>query len=257
MYIFALGTGATGPSKLVKPGDALIFNSNYNPADWETDDWPGNDSQDDKLPHTCPADGTNSGHEFKPPLPDDALEDLGHKNFSVETMKQVQWVHKMNCEWSSYREGLGLERILCDLEDKATITTETLKFALPRFITEIKKLDGLDYPGKTLYHLVVCIQFHLECQGFAFKLINDAAFKDLKYTLDNTMKAHTAQGIGNSVKQAEVLSAMDEDLIWNLGCLGTSNPYQLLNTVIFAIRKGFALRAGKEHRALRGIPFQS
>ena len=256
MYVFAPDTGATGSLKLVKPGDTLIFSSSYNPADWAADEWPGNDFQEAKLPRTCPADSMNIGHEFKPPLPDDALEDLGHKNFSMETMKQVRWVHKMYCEWHCYRDGLGLERILCDLEDKAMITVETLKFALPHFITEIKKLDGLDYPGKTLYHLVICIQFHLECQGFAFKLINDAAFKDLKYTLDNTMKARTVQGIGNSVKQAEVLSTMDEDL-WNLGCLGMSNPYQLLNTVIFAIGKGFVLRPGKEHMALCGFPFQS
>ena len=144
-------------------------------------------------------------------------------------------------EWHAYLEGLGLENIVCDLEDKATITAETLKFTLPHFITEVKKLDGSDYPGKTLYHLVICIQFHLECQGLAFKLINDAAFKDVKYTLDNTMKARTAQGIGNTIKQAEVLSAMDEDLLWSLGYLGMSNLYQLLNTVIFAIGKGFAL----------------
>ena len=137
------------------------------------------------------------------------------------------------------------------------MSAESLKFGLCRFITEIKKLDGSDFPGKTLYHLVVCIQLFLESQGFGFKLINDPAFKELKYTLDNTMKACTVMGIGNSIKKAEVLSATDEDLLWSLGFLGTSNPDQLLNTVIFCIGKGFALHAGREHRALRGIPFQS
>ena len=122
---------------------------------------------------------------------------------------------------------------------------------------EVKKIDGHDFPGKTLYHLVVCIQFHLECLGFAFKIINDPAFKDLKFTLDNTMKARVSQGIGLLVKQVQVIMATDEDLLWSFGLLGTSHPEQLLNTVIFFIGKGFALQAGKEHRALRGIPFQS
>ena len=36
-----------------------------------------------------------------------------------------------------------------------------------------------------------------------------------------------------------------------------SHPQQLLNTVIFSIGKGFALQAGQEHRALRGLPFNS
>ena len=66
-----------------------------------------------------------------------------------------------------------------------------------------------------------------------------------------------SQGIGISVKQAEILMAMDEDLLWSLGCLGTSHPQQLLNTVIFSIGKGFALCAGQEHRVLHGLPFNS
>ena len=93
--------------------------------------------------------------------------------------------------------------------------------------------------------------------GFSFKLINDEAFCDLKYTLDNTMKMRVASGIGISAKQAEVLSVVDEDYLWLLGYLGTSRPDQLLNTVVFCVGKGFALQVGKEHWALCGIPFNS
>ena len=49
--------------------------------------------------------------------------------------------------------------------------------------------------------------------GFAFKLINDPAFKDLKYTVDSTMKACTAQGIDISVCKAEVLTVMSNTFI--------------------------------------------
>ena len=160
-------------------------------------------------------------------------------------------------EWRAYRHSCGFAFIQCDLEDKATITVDSLKYALCRFITEVKKVNGQDFPCQTLYHIVVCIQFHLECLGFAFKTINDPAFRDLKFMLDNTMKARVSQGVGLTVKQSEIITAMDEDLLWSLDLLGTSNPDQLLNTIIFCVGKGFALRAGKEHRALRTIPFQS
>ena len=160
-------------------------------------------------------------------------------------------------EWRAHHHSLGLEFIPCDLEDKATITASSLKFSLCRFIMEVKKIDGTDFPGKTLYDIVICVQFHLECLGLSFKLINDDAFCDLKYTLDNTMKIRVASGIGISVKEAEILSATDEDYLWSLGFLGISNPQQLLNTVVFCVRKAFALRAGKEHQALRAIPFNS
>ena len=71
------------------------------------------------------------------------------------------------------------------------------------------------------------------------------------------MKAGVASGIGIIVKQAEVLSSTDEDYLWSSGYLGTSNPEQLLNTMVFCVGKGFGLCAGKEHRALRAIPFNS
>ena len=255
MYVFTPGAGCTDPTHLVRPGDELIFNSTYNVSNWAMENGMKTEYYDAKLANTCLGSlKWKAICNFKEPLPKEELAHLSHKNFSEETLKQVQWVRKMYREWRSYRNSQGLAFIDCDLEDKAMITAESLKFALCRFITEVKKIDGHDFPGKTLYHLVVCIQFHLECLGFAFKIINDPAFKDLKFTLDNTMKAWVSQGTGLSVKQAQVIMATDEDLLWSLGLLGTSHPEQLLNTVIFCIGKGFALWVGKEHRALHGIP---
>ena len=41
------------------------------------------------------------------------------------------------------------------------------------------------------------------------------------------------------------------------GILGVHNPEVLLNTVVYILGLHCALRAGKEHRSLRRIPFQS
>ena len=198
-----------------------------------------------------------SGRTYNTPLPKDELVCLSHKNFSDETMKKVRWVTKMYRDWRSYRHSNGFEFISCDLDDKATITQESLIFGICRFITEVKKIDGSEFPGKTLYDIVVCVQFHLESLGFNWKIVNDTVFTDLKYTLDNVMKLRTSQGIGISVRKAQVLSFTDEDLLWSLGLLGTYSPEVLLNTVVFMIGKGCALRAGKEHYNLRSPPFNS
>ena len=104
------------------------------------------------------------------------------------------------------------------------ITTRSLQFTLCPFITKVKKANGEDFLGKTLYQIIVCSQFLLECMAFAFKVINDPAFEDLKFMLDNTMKARLLQGIRISVCKAEILSAKDENLLWSLGFLGTSHP---------------------------------
>ena len=84
----------------------------------------------------------------------------------------------------------------------------------------MKKKDGTDFPGKTLYEMILCIQFHLETLGFAGKLLNENVFKDVHFTLDNMMKLHTSQGIGVQVKKAQILSNSEEELLWGSGLLG-------------------------------------
>ena len=208
MFIYAPGAGCTGKTKLVKPGDELIFCSTY---EWDQREGPTMSAEEplmeEGLAWTCPAELSSFHHEFKQPLPATSLMELSHKNFSPETLKKIRWVRKMYKDWQSYRHSLGFEYIKCDLEDKATISTESLLFALCRFITEIKKVNGEDFPGKTLYDIVVCVQFHLETLGYSYKLINEEAFRDLKFTLDNTMKHRTVAAIGTIMRQAEVLTA--------------------------------------------------
>ena len=150
---------------------------------------------------------------------------------------------------------MELQHIECDLGNRAMITATSLQFALCKFITEVKKIDDSDFPGKTPHDIVICLQFHLGCLGFCFKLINEKIFSDIKYTLDNTIKLVVTSGIGFSVRQVEVLTAMDGDYLWSLGFLGTGSLEQLLNTVVFCVGKGFALWAGREHRALQVILF--
>ena len=167
-------------------------------------------------------------------------------------------VLKMHCEWRCFRNlNPCLDNIACDLDDKSLISIESLIFAIPHFITEVKKLDGTDFLGRTLYDIVICIQFHLENIGFTWKLLNQETFKDVRFTLDNMMKICTQQGIGISVCQASVLSAIDEEELWEKCLLGWSNPANLLNTVVYLVGKGFSLCVGKEHHSLRSLEFNS
>ena len=40
-------------------------------------------------------------------------------------------------------------------------------YVLVHFLTEVKKIDGSDFPGKTLYDILICVQFYLETLGFS------------------------------------------------------------------------------------------
>ena len=200
----------------------------------------------------------SSQRSFHDPLDPDEFNDLGFKNFSPETMKKVRWVKKMFTEWRNYRNSISRgEIIFLDFDNIPTITEENVIYAVTRFITEIKKLDGTDFPPKTLYDIVICIQFLLDTIGFSWKLLNETVFNRIRYTLDNMMKRRTADGIGNSVRKAQVITFTDEDLLWSLGILGVHSPQVLLDTVLFVLGMSCALRAGKEHRQLRSIPFNS
>ena len=78
----------------------------------------------------------------------DELLKLKRKTFSDETMKKVRWVIKMYCEWRAYCNSQEtLEDIYCDLDDISMITKESLVFGVCRFLTEVKKLDGGEFPG--------------------------------------------------------------------------------------------------------------
>ena len=162
------------------------------------------------------------------PLQKSDMMSLMRKSFSEEPMKKVHWARRMYCDWRLFRDSQeNLRSYSCNLDDMATVNKHDLNEAMCRFITEVKKVDGSDYPSKTLYDIVFCIQFWLEMQGLAWKLLNDQAFQDLKFTLDNLMKQCTTLGLGNSVRQAEVLSFKDEQNMWQSGVLGSENPEML------------------------------
>ena len=187
-----------------------------------------------------------------------AMVAMSRKQFSDETTKKINWAKGMFNDWRMFRNNSPiLENVKCDLSNLGSFTKEELCVDLCKFITEVKKLDGSDFPPRTLYDIIICIQIWLESQGFNWRLVSGAEFEHLKYTLDNCMKDRAARGIGNSVRKAQVLTFTDEDLLWSLGLLGSHNPQALLDTVIVKLGLTCALRAGKEQRSLRSIPFRS
>ncbi len=61
--------------------------------------------------------------------------------------------------------------------------------------------------------------------------------------------------IAQKVKRSEPISITDEEEMWDFGILGEENLDCLRNTVMYLIGLTFALRGGKEHRALRNPYF--
>ena len=192
--------------------------------------------------------------KYNQPIVDEEMADLTRKGFSSQTNKKISWVKNMFDEWRKYRnssETMGM--IELDLDNDATISPLSLNYSICRFLTEIKKLDGSDFPPKTLKDIILSLQFYLETRGYTYHLIDDDLFREIRFTLDNLMKRRTILGLGNHVRQAQIITFEDEELMWKKGVLGSGSPRQLVDTILYKVGLCCALRAGKEHRVLRSI----
>ena len=130
--------------------------------------------------------------------------------------------------------GCPSEIVDADLNDVGQLSKGVLAFSLCRFVREVKKMDGSDYPPNSVCELVIMIQMYLHEMSVYWHLFDDAEFLSVKNVVDNTMKERHAMGLG--VKQSsEIISLSHEDILFGSNTLGESNPLQLLRTVIYVM----------------------
>lgn len=172
--------------------------------------------------------------------------------FAPTTVAKLKWAVSLFKDWQKQRNDIAVDQdispIRVELEE---MTKDELNFSISRFICEIKKRDGNEYPSDTLYSLVVCLQLHMDTIGKQHKFLNDEVFSQIKNTLDNVMKSRARNHVNVPRKQAEEITLDEEENLWNKGALGADNPKQLVNTMVYLIGARFALRGGQEHRELR------
>ncbi|XP_060594565.1 uncharacterized protein LOC132748913 [Ruditapes philippinarum] len=83
----------------------------------------------------------------------------------------------------------------------------------------------------------------------------DDRFLTFRKCLDAQMKYVTSKGIGANIKQADPVSAEQEELLWCTGKFGYENAESLLNAVFFYNCKLFGMRGRDEHYNLESDQF--
>ena len=134
-----------------------------------------------------------------------------------------------------------------------------LAYWMGKFVLEVRKKDGSEYPQKSLYALVCCFKRFFEQNGVHNVnplRVDDSRFGNFRATLDAEMKRLHGKGLGTSSKQAEPITPDEESLLWTSGQLGTHSAKALLNTVYFYNCKVFGLRSYDEHRNLKCAQFE-
>ncbi|CAG2195298.1 unnamed protein product [Mytilus edulis] len=195
----------------------------------------------------------NTNKRIKRIVSDDEIKRIAVKSTADNTKKKMRWAINVFRKWQLERNELAKrdENISCIAPDIEEMTKDELCYSLSRFICEVIKENGEDYPGQTLYEILINIQMYFEQKGKCYKFLNEDAFLQVKNTLDFTMKQRAAAGLGINKKKAETILVEEEELLWQRGILGDSNPARLVDTIVYLIGLHFALRAGKEHRNLR------
>ncbi len=138
--------------------------------------------------------GRSDEWHFREPLSLAEMENLSHRTFAANTEKKILWAVQLYRNWWYQR----CAKVDCDsrikwasIDNLGQVSRSNLAFALCAFISEVKKLDGSEFPGSSLYQIIICIQFHIEKNGMKVKLLDDPSFVKLRFTLDNRQVRQT------------------------------------------------------------------
>ena len=108
--------------------------------------------------------------------------------------------------------GLGTRLAISPIEE---LPTGELVHHLCRFIFEVRKQDGSEFPPNSLHHIVSGIQGYIRWNGKpAIDIFKDKEFAEFHVCLDSKMKHLQKSGLGSQKRKAEPLTIEEEELLW-------------------------------------------
>ena len=171
-----------------------------------------------------------------------------------KTQADTKYCVELWKKWSNFRNSITEEQVP---ERIKAMDNEQLRYWLSRFVLEVRKRDGSEYPPNTLHHICCGLLRHIRQSGRPeVDFFKDPMFSNFTATLDSEMKRLRSLGFGSKKRQAEPLTEEEEELLWSTGQLGDHNPQALVDTMLYMNGIYFALRSGQEHRNLRFEPPQ-
>lgn len=203
-----------------------------------------------------PSNGTSastSTSRFATPITEKELVKECQASVPANTLRRNKWVVNLFEKWYNERPCVeNDDRKYFPKPNTKTehLSKEQLSYLIPKFIFEVRKTDGSMYTQGTLVSIISGIQSHLSVQGIYLNFFRDSQFSSITKSLDAAMKRSVSNNIGIKRKSTEIITASEEERLWQGKELGNETPLQLLQTLFYLNGLHFGLRGGEEHRSL-------
>ena len=166
------------------------------------------------------------------------------------TRKKVKWALNLLKEWQN--ETINDETRLHMYQEIETAAAPNINNELMHFILEVRKKDKTRYPPKTLYDIIVMINYYLmKDVGRKMNIMKDIEFVDTRKALNAAMAESADMGLISGQNAAEPISFDDENILFESGILGCTTTKHILNTALYLLAVHTSVRGGAELRNLR------
>lgn len=179
-----------------------------------------------------------------------------------KTRNVNEWSVKVWAEWAKYRNTQAVTLFEPGYpipEDIGLLDDDLLNYWGQRFVMEIKRKDGAEYPPNTLHQLVCGLQRYLknDCGKVYVNLMKEGGqFNDFRKSLDTKMKELHAVGIGCKKSSSDPVTMTDEITLWETGVFTVDKAVGLSNAVFYYNGKLFGFRGFQEHVSCQASQFE-
>lgn len=166
------------------------------------------------------------------------------------TRKKVRWAMNLLKDWQN--ETINDETRLHMYQEIETAAASNINNELKHFILEVRKKDRTRYPPKTLYDIIVMINYYLmKDVGREMNIMKDIEFVDTRKALNAAMTESADTGLISGQHASEPISFDDENTLFESGILGSTTTKHVLNTALYLLAVHTSVRGGAELRNLR------
>ena len=226
-------------------------------------DWNNHDVDDDKIKKSDevikrPAIEQQTDR-FKLLASQGEIEQRASNNTPVKTRNQNKWALNAWEAWARWRNNERetawekYVKVPIDISDCKSL--EEMGYWLSRFVLEVKRKDGKEYPFRSLHQMCLALQRHLRASPKHCDIIlideKNPAFNLFYNALDSKMKELAKKGIVIEVNRADEISTEEESLLWEKGVINLHTAMGLSNGVYYYNCKLFGLRARDEHAGMK------